>query len=222
MPMRVPLLIEMNDKNVLVIGGGGEGVNRARKFSQAKAKVKVLSLEFDPKLKEIKGIDLVHGDARDDKLVEELVSWSDLVVVALSSTELNNKIVEFAKKHGTLYNLANDADATEVVVPFEGNVDGIRIALTSEGKSGLVVRDMLKEVKGCLTTRRDLFNLLNIMHEIKLYLKKKGIPSLRRIEIYKKVYSDQYFQDLSSRGKTEEAWRRFLDLSREVVGYDIS
>ena len=51
--MRIPLYIEFDNKNVLIIGGGGVGTGRAKKFLKAGAKVLVLSMDFSEELKKL-------------------------------------------------------------------------------------------------------------------------------------------------------------------------
>ncbi|RLI85247.1 MAG: bifunctional precorrin-2 dehydrogenase/sirohydrochlorin ferrochelatase, partial [Archaeoglobales archaeon] len=118
--MRIPLFIEFEGKKVLIIGGGGVGTSRAKKFLEAGAIVKVLSLDFNEELKELEKegrVELIKGNAFDREVLEKLIAWSDLVTVAIPNLEVNDIVFEVAKKHKTLVNLANDADRTEVVVP---------------------------------------------------------------------------------------------------------
>jgi len=70
--MRIPLFIEFEGKRVLVIGGGGVGTLRAKKFLEAGASVKVLSLDFSDELKELSRegrVELVKGDASNSSRV---------------------------------------------------------------------------------------------------------------------------------------------------------
>jgi len=123
--MRIPLYIEFKGKNVLVIGGGGVGTLRAKKFIEAGANVKVLSLDFSDELRKLEKegkVKLIRSDAFNEKLLEDLIPKSDLVVVAIPNLKINDIVWRIAKKCKTLVNLANDAERTEVVVPFEDEV----------------------------------------------------------------------------------------------------
>ncbi len=220
--MRVPLFVEMQGKSVLIIGGGGEGVNRARKFSRAGASVKVLSIEFSEELKEMDGVELIEGDARDEDLLDKLMEGVDLVVVALPTAEQNESVIRLAKKHGALVNLANDAEATEVVVPFEDRVGSVRLAITSEGRSGLVVRDMLRELRDCLSAKKELFSLMDLMYRLKLHMKSIGVDPRTRIRVYHIVYADERFRELVRRGDERKAWERVEEILQGVLDHALS
>ncbi|HDN73778.1 MAG TPA: bifunctional precorrin-2 dehydrogenase/sirohydrochlorin ferrochelatase, partial [Archaeoglobus sp.] len=170
--MRVPLYIELSDKKVAVIGGGNVGTNRARKFIEAGADVTVFSLEFTDELINLEKnnlVKLVRADVSDLDL-DKIASEYYLIVVALNDREYNKRILRIARKYKTLINLANDADMTEVVVPFEGGKEGIRFAVTTEGKSGIVarkVRDMFQET---LEKNEEIYYFLRAMEHLKKYM----------------------------------------------------
>lgn len=202
--MRIPLYIEFSGKNVLVIGGGGVGTSRAKKFLSAGANVRVLSLDFSKELKEL-GVELVKGDARDVKTLEEHIKWCDLVTVAIPDIGINNVVVELARKYGALANLANDAERTEVVVPFDGEVEGIKFAVTTEGKSGVVARAVRDRFKKLLEEDSEIKNLLKAMDFLKKYMKENNIPVNVRMMMYFAVSSDEEFRNLVREGRVEEA-----------------
>jgi precorrin-2 dehydrogenase/sirohydrochlorin ferrochelatase len=208
--MRLPLFIEMQHKNVLVIGGP-VGTSRVKKFLSAGANITVLSLDFSDELKELRAegkIKLVKGDAFDREILEALISKSDLVVVALNTQALNDRVIGLSKKHNTLVNLTNDADETEVVIPFEARVGSLRIAMTSEGKSGIVVREALRKTVNYLSKDREIHDLFNLIYYLKRYMKEAGIPIDIRMKLYFKVFNDEQFKTLVSEGKCEAAKSR--------------
>jgi precorrin-2 dehydrogenase/sirohydrochlorin ferrochelatase len=206
--MRVPIYVEFEGKNVLVIGGGGVGTFRAKKFLNAGANVKVLSLEFSDELKELAKsgeVELIRGDVRDEGKLDKLIRDSYLVVVALPFTDFNDKIVELAKKHKTLVNLANDAKRTEVVIPFEGEFEGIRFAVTTEGKSGIVARRVKDIFLRALEEDEEIVFFLKAMDHLKRYMKEKNIPIQLRMKLYFAVSGDERFRELVRSGKVELA-----------------
>lgn len=218
--MRIPLYIEFTGKKVLIIGGGGVGTVRARKFHEAGAEIRVLSLEFSEELVELsKGgkVELIKGDAFNKNLLESLISWCDLVTVAVGDLRLNDSVIELARKYKALVNLANDAERTEVVVPFEGEVNGIRFAVTTEGKSGVVarrVRDLFMET---LKEDSESLYLLEAMHYLKKYMKSKDIPVQLRMKLYFVISADGEFRKLVNEGRVNEARELAERLVEEYV-----
>ena len=214
--MRIPLYIEFKGKNVLVIGGGGVGTSRAKKFKESGANVRVISLEFSEELRTL-GVELVKGDAGDEMLLEEHLKWCDLVTVAIPDTSLNERIMEFARKYKALVNLANDAEKTEVVVPFEGEIQGIKFAVTTEGKSGVVARIVRDRIAEMLEGDEETINLLKAMDFLKRYMKENEIPVRVRMKMYFAVSGDGKFRELVREGKVEEAREYAVRFLREYM-----
>jgi len=160
--MRIPLYIEFSGKKVAVIGGGGVGTLRAKKFIEVGAEVTVFSNEFSDELRlmfERGEVNLVKASA-DELNFDEIARNFDLIVVAIGSKEFNEEIIKAASKYRAMVNLANDARKTEVVVPFEGGKDGIRFAVTTEGKSGVVARKVKELFQNVLEENEELVHFL--------------------------------------------------------------
>ncbi|RUM33507.1 MAG: bifunctional precorrin-2 dehydrogenase/sirohydrochlorin ferrochelatase [Archaeoglobus sp.] len=218
--MRLPLYIEFKGKNVLIIGGGGVGTSRAKKFLDAGANVRVLSLDFSRELEELarkNSVELIRGNAFDERVLEENISWANLVTVAIPPLELNEKVIEIARKHRTLVNLANDAERTEVIVPFEGEVDGIRFAVTTEGKSGVVARKVRDSIKKMIEDDEELIYLLESMYHLKKYMKERGIPVQMRMKLYFVIAAEPEFRELVRNENVEEAKKLVEKLVEEYV-----
>uniref|UniRef100_A0A7C4W3M1 precorrin-2 dehydrogenase n=1 Tax=Geoglobus ahangari TaxID=113653 RepID=A0A7C4W3M1_9EURY len=214
--MRIPLYIEFSGKNVLIIGGGGVGTVRAKKFKEAGANVRVLSLDFSEELKKM-DVELIRGDAKDEKLLEENIKWCDLVTVAVKDLSVNDLVIELSKKYKALVNLANDAKRTEVVIPFDDSVDGIRFAVTTEGKSGIVARIIRDKIRELIEKDRETQNLLKAMEFLKRYMKENNIPVEIRMKMYFAISKDEKFKELVSEGKVEEAKEYAINYLREYM-----
>lgn len=218
--MRIPLYIEFSGKKVLIIGGGGVGTVRARKFLEAGAEIRVLSLKFSDELVRLSqagNVELIKGDAFNRKLLESLIAWCDLVTVAIGDLKINDAVMDMARKYKALVNLANDAERTEVVVPFEGEVKGIRFAVTTEGKSGVVarrVRDLFMET---LKGDSESLYLLEAMQYLKKYMKSKDVPVQLRMKLYFAISADEEFRSLVNEGRVDEARKLAERLVEEYV-----
>ncbi len=200
--MRIPLYIDFKDKNVAVIGGGSVGTNRAKKFINAGANVTVYSDKFSDELIKLARdgrLNLVKADVSSLNF-EEIIKKSHLIVVAISDKSYNEQILNLAKRYKTIVNLANDAEKTEVVVPFEGGIDGIRFAVTTEGRSGLVARDVRNIMQKTLEKNNELLKTLEAMAFVKNYMKSKNVPVNLRLKLYPVIYSDSTFRELVKNG----------------------
>ncbi|RLI81815.1 bifunctional precorrin-2 dehydrogenase/sirohydrochlorin ferrochelatase [Archaeoglobales archaeon] len=218
--MRIPLYIEMAGKNVLIIGGGEVGTSRAKKFLDAGANVRVLSLEFIPEIKELEKnnprLKLIEEDANTFNL-EPLFEWAHFVTIAVGDLKLNEVAKNLAAKKKCLLNLANDSSQTEVVVPFDGEYEGIRFAVTTEGKSGVVARMIRDSILEMLKKDDEKIYLLRAMEYLKKYMKAEKVPIDLRMSLYFEISSDKEFRSLVRDGNVEEAKSLAEKLVQEYV-----
>jgi siroheme synthase-like protein len=200
--MRMPFYIDVANKRILIIGGGSEGAQRATKYAEAGAQVTVLAQDFEADLRRAASagaINTVQADVSDTQLVERLISKSDMIMVALDTTKYNDALVAMGQRAHKFVNLTNDAAATEVIVPVENEVHGIRLAATSEGKSVHVTREALQRAVRFLEEQRDLWLLFELMQELRQMLKTRGIALDTRMRIYAAVYWDPRFREEAGR-----------------------
>ncbi|BEP17380.1 bifunctional precorrin-2 dehydrogenase/sirohydrochlorin ferrochelatase [Pyrofollis japonicus] len=191
--MRIPLWLEMRGRRVLVVGGGSVGTRRALMFLDAGAEVKVVAKEFSEKLREAAAknnrLTLVEGDAGNKEFLRPLVEWADIVVVATDNELVNSRVWELAKKARKWVNDATSAERTEIVVPYSGEVygGGLRVAVTSEGKTGVAARHALHRIIKCLEEDKELRMLYEAMRRLKPVLKKHVAVAKQRVPIYYEV-----------------------------------
>lgn len=207
---RVPLFIEFKGKKVLIIGAGSTGCKRAFKFLNAGADVIVASLNFNKTLMNIQventRLNLVKLNvSEDNKLLLRLIKWADLIVLALPSKELVTKLRSTCREYKKLINDSTDALETEVVVPFEASIDGVRIAITTEGKSSIVARRLLQKVINYLENDPEFKNVTATWFKIKEIIKNEISDPKLRMKIYSILDKDEEFNNLVKEGKVQEA-----------------
>ncbi|WP_054853784.1 bifunctional precorrin-2 dehydrogenase/sirohydrochlorin ferrochelatase [Vulcanisaeta distributa] len=207
--MRVPLFIEFGGRNVLIIGGGGVGTRRAIKFLLAGANVRVISLEFSNELMryaEQGKVELVRGgNAHDEELLRRNLEWADLVIIATNDQAINEKVRKLAKDMRKFFNDATNAEETEVVVPFESEINGIRVAVTTEGLSGIVARRTLEKIMNTLREDEELMNMARVWYAVKSKLKEVVSDVRTRLDLYMELDNDEKFNELAKKGFIDEA-----------------
>jgi precorrin-2 dehydrogenase/sirohydrochlorin ferrochelatase len=199
---RVPLYIEFSDKSVLIIGGGYVGTKRALKFLEAGAHVIVIALKPSSELIRVSSmgnVDLVIADANTfnyDRVMDKI----NLLVYAIpTNSELKYKLRRLASERRILFNDTTNASETEVVVPFEGEVNGIRFAVTSEGKSG-VAASMVRDYIQVTLSRSDIHPIVNAWYEAKQLIKKLVDDPHVRMRLYFMLKGDERFLEIARSG----------------------
>lgn len=192
-PMRIPLWLEMSGRRVLVVGGGNVGTRRALMFRGAGAEVRVVAKWFSKRLTEAaerdNGIRLIEADAGNEEELKPHIEWADIVVIATDNEEVNNLVWRLAEKHRRWVNDATNAGRTQVVVPYMGEAynGGLKVAVTSEGRTGVAARNALQKILECLERDEKLRILYDVMARLKPVLKKHIAVAKQRIPIYYEV-----------------------------------
>jgi precorrin-2 dehydrogenase/sirohydrochlorin ferrochelatase len=212
--MRIPLWVEASRLRVLVFGGGSVGTRRAKFFHSAGARVRVVARDMSPELEalgvEIRRADLRQYDPRQD------VEWADVVVIAVNDSELAERLFKLAEEMGKLVNDATDASRTHVVVPYEREVAGMRIAVTSEGAAGTPARLSLDVIEECLEK-----SWIPLFYAVYSALKKEAkakIPDAKkRLRFYQMLAEDEIFMSHVKNRRGEDALARGRELLEKVA-----
>ncbi|WP_069807277.1 precorrin-2 dehydrogenase/sirohydrochlorin ferrochelatase family protein [Vulcanisaeta thermophila] len=214
--MRVPLFIDFSGRNVLIIGGGAVATRRALKFLKAGANIRVIGLSISEELIRLSRegkVEVIVGDAGDDELLRRNMAWADLVVIATNDPGVNEKVRNVAREMRKLFNDATNAEETEVVVPFETEVNGLRIAVTTEGLSGVVARRALKRIREVIEGDTELMNMARVWYAVKHEIKSSVGDVKVRLKLYFDLDSDEKFNELARKGLVREA----LDYVRKKI-----
>ncbi|ALL00240.1 siroheme synthase [Pyrodictium delaneyi] len=229
--VRVPLWLEMSGRRVLVVGGGSVGTRRALWFRQAGAAVRVVGLSFSEELRrqaeEDESLELVELDASDTEALGPHVEWADIVVIATDNPGVNEAVWRLARELRRWVNDATDAERTEIVVPYTLELygGGLRVAVTTEGRTGVAARHARDKIRECLEGDRGLETLYEAMWRVKPVLKRLIPRAKDRVPIYYRIDEDPEFRDAVERGSLEEALRaaaRVIAQEAQRLGIDAS
>jgi len=186
---RLPLWLELAGRRVLVVGGGRVGTRRALMFAEAGAEVRVVGLAFSRELEEAarRGrVELVELDASREEALRPYIEWADIVVAATSEPRVNEAVWRLARGARKWVNDATDAARTEIVVPYRAVFLGgaLEVAVTTQGRSGVVARHALERIKSCLEGDTVLEKLYEAMWRVKPVLKALLPDGRARFPIY--------------------------------------
>ena len=209
--MRIPLFIEASRLRVLVVGGGKVGTRRALKFHNAGAKVLVLAKEVSDEIKNA-GIQFMETEVNEE-LLKDILKDFDLVVIATNSPQVNDMVYNVARKMNKLINDATDASRSDVVVPFEIEVKGMRVALTSEGVAGVAAHVAIELIKECLERSQLVDAIYSFMKEIKPWLKENVKDPRKRMPLYWNLVLRDDILKLLIEGRVSEA----VSLAKQLV-----
>lgn len=148
--MYYPLLIDLKNKKVLIIGGGKVGSRRALYLLETGALVTVISKKFDKILLKIKNknLKLIKKDINKAK-----INFSDyfLIIIATNDKKINKKIINKIKKinknNKILVCRADKHSDGNVIFPAVSKIKNIKIAYTSSGKNPKLIKKIKKIIE---------------------------------------------------------------------------
>ncbi len=219
--MRIPLFIEFSNRKVLVIGGGEVGTHRARKFSDAGARVVVLSKEFTDELKNMSKngkvvLYQVDLSVSNISFLEAWISWADLVVLAIPNEDIAKTVRQLCKEYNKMLNDATDARYADVIVPLEGQIDNIRIAVTTEGKSSTFARILRDWIIDQVKLNENLKKLAKAWFKAKSIIKSEVKDPKTRMKIYRELVRREEFQRIAISGTLEDVEKYVRNIIHRV------
>jgi precorrin-2 dehydrogenase/sirohydrochlorin ferrochelatase len=216
----IPVYISFRGLNVAVVGGGSVGFRRARLLSDAGAHVTVYSIEFSEDVKrlaeegKVRLVRVPEG-ITPAGLADMIPADTTLVIISTNDLRFNKQLSSKLLERGILVNNATDAKTGNTVFPFKGEVynGGIKIAVTSLGKTGVAARRALEYCLDRLENNEYLHNLYLAMSVFKEILGRCIDNPKERLPLYFKVDEDEAFQNLVKSGLLDKALDRALKIA---------
>lgn len=137
------IYLKTSNLNVFILGTGEVATRRANKFLDHGANVKLAGDNLADELVS-KGAILCSTEDADD-----LVEWSDFVVIASGDRTLSNYVSKIAEDK--LLNRADFPSEGNVIVPTSFNIGDIEISIFTGGKSPLMARQLRKKIQSIIT-----------------------------------------------------------------------
>jgi precorrin-2 dehydrogenase/sirohydrochlorin ferrochelatase len=141
-----PVLIQLEGKKVLVVGGGTVAERKVETLLQYGAQVQVISREMTPRLRRYSEggkIGFIGQEFNEDWLEEAF-----MVIAATDDPSLNHQVSEKAKEKGLLVNAVDQPADCNFILPSILRRGDLLIAVSTSGKSPALakkVREALEE-----------------------------------------------------------------------------
>lgn len=183
------LFFEVENKNVFILGTGEVATRRANRFLDKGSQVILAGNSIDKKLEE-KGAILKPLEN-----LEELVEWSNIVILASGDEELSDYIASISKDK--LLNRADKPDEGNIVVPTTFMIEGIEFSIYTHGQSPLMAKELRKKIQKTITSQ-DLLEI-KLQNYCRTILKTK-VPNqkLRKKYLYQILGDDEIINYLNN------------------------
>lgn len=190
-----PLFLQMENKNVLIVGAGEVGSRRARRFLKANANLVIIGRKIPEDLIEL-GATFKPLDE-----IEKWIEWADLVVVATGDHELNEHVAKLAAEK--LLNRADYPNEGNLIVPSSFSIGDVQFCIFTKGKSPLMAKELRKKIQKVIK-EEDILQL-ELQNFTRNILKEKINDQKKRRAYLYEILNDENIMQYLKEGNLEDA-----------------
>ncbi len=141
----LPIFTKLDNKPVLVVGGGEVALRKCRAFLKARASVTLVAPWFCDELKE-------HAHNNEVTLIDAYFDESHLdgkmlVIAATDRDDVNNNVFELANARNVFVNVVDDQPKCTFIFPSIVDRDPITIAISSAGTAPVLARRLREKLE---------------------------------------------------------------------------
>ncbi|MBW3846480.1 siroheme synthase CysG [Aeromonas hydrophila] len=144
----LPIFCRLDNKPVLLVGGGEVAQRKARLLLDAGAQLTVVAPELDPELAELAAngsIEWLAGEFAPQQLTGK---W--LVVAATDRREVNALVYQSANQAGIFANVVDDPKRSSFIMPSIIDRSPLMVAISSGGKAPVLARLLREKLEALL------------------------------------------------------------------------
>jgi precorrin-2 dehydrogenase/sirohydrochlorin ferrochelatase len=206
------LIVDLNlaGKNVIVIGGGVEGVRKVKGLLGQNCKITVISERLNSYLEELsqqKKIEIVKMKIKNANVLD---NYRDifLVLAATDNKELNRKIVEKGRSMMSFVYAADDPPVSDFSYASIINIEGImQVAISTFGKSPIMARKLRIKAERILrrTIKQSDIENTKLQEFARMAARPKIKTVIERKRFLYSIIKDKKIQNLINENKIDEA-----------------
>ncbi|QGU94316.1 bifunctional precorrin-2 dehydrogenase/sirohydrochlorin ferrochelatase [Clostridium bovifaecis] len=145
--MFYPLMINIQNKLVIVVGGGKVALRKVEKVLEFQGMVRVVSPEYIDNFKDLKNRFSERLEIIDDKYKDDYIKDAFLVIGATSNKDVNENIRKYCKENSILCNIVDNIAISDFIVPSSIKRGSLVIAVSTIGKSPTLASKIKKELE---------------------------------------------------------------------------
>ena len=150
--MFFPLMVQMEGKQVVVVGGGLVALRKCMLFLDFGAEVSAVAPEFVPEFQQVAAVRRICASFHPQDL-----EGADLVVAATDSREINSAVSLCCRQRNIPVNVVDDPELCSFIVPATVRRGDLTLAVCTGGKSPAtagLIRRQLEQIYGPEMARR--------------------------------------------------------------------
>lgn len=212
-----PIFIDLNNKPVLVVGGGDVACRKVDMLLRAGAKVTVISPQVHKHLYQLAEQELLLWEQsfyQTNMLVDYVQVWA-----TTDNPELNHKVHLDAKAQNILVNVVDDTPYCDFITPSMINRGRIQIAISSGGASPVLIRYLREKLESILPQN---LSLLADFGASKRNSIKDELGSVdERRKFWEQFFTSPIIDKATDRKDLEVLYNQILDQKSCVTGSQV-
>lgn len=195
-----PVCLDLNERPVLVVGGGLIAEGKILQLLEAAARVFVVSLTFTEKLQEFADSGIIT--IRQGEFVPSDLEQKVLVICATNQAAVNEAVATAARERGLLCNVVDRPALCNFITPSVLTRGDLQISISTSGKSPTVAQRVKREIGALIGTEYE--TLLALAAELRAEARTL-IPTFEGRRDFLKSFVESAALDLIRAGKIEDA-----------------
>ena len=183
-----PVHLDINNRNCLVVGGGGVGTRKVKTLLDCGARVMVISLTVSQQLQDLATSGKIKLEERSYQ--SEDLNDMFLVIGATDDEKLNKQISSDADRLNTLCNIADRPEVCNFILPSIVHRDDLVITISTSGKSPALAKKLRKALENQFG--EEYGTLLHLLGAIR----KKLLQQAHEPEAHKPLFEQLINSDL--------------------------
>ena len=208
-----PILVDLQGKRALVVGGGKVAQRKIETLLEHGASVQVVARELTATLEELRNHEEI--DFLGDEFSEVFLEGAFLVFAATDDASLNRRVSQAAQQRGLLVNAVDQPADCNFIVPSVLSRGDLLIAVSTSGKSPAFARKVRIELERYFGEEYGFF--LNLMGNLRKEILRLGLSQ----EENKSAFEELVYSDLLQTIRRKE-WDAASQIIEKVLGRPVS
>jgi precorrin-2 dehydrogenase/sirohydrochlorin ferrochelatase len=208
-----PILVDLQGKDVLVIGGGTVAQRKIETLLEYGAVVKLISRQLTPTLNRY----LEKGKIKflDEEFRENYLDGIFMVVASTDDASLNHRISQEASKKGLLINAVDQPSDCNFIVPAILRRGDLLIAVSTSGKSPALAKKVRVDLEDQFGL--EYGTLLVIMGNLRKEILSRGLSQDENSRIFHDIVDSHILEAIR-----REDWDEVASILTEKIPFQLS
>ncbi len=182
-----PMLIDMTNLKVLVVGGGTIATEKLEKLIEFTTNITIISIKVEERAKEL--IEKYGLTLEKRAYIRGDIDGFDIVIVATDTIELHKAIYEESRDSKTLINSVDDTQYCDFIFPSYIKRDDLTIAFSTGGASPAFAKELRQYIEKIIPQ-----NVGEFLKEMKA-LRKSMPKGKERMKYFERVVKEYFLSE---------------------------